>query len=171
MLLVLFGLSLASGCVECDLLKDSPRAHILTSFAEGNHLEAYVYYENFTGAQPRMPLSDSTVSIEVTGKGGRKAIYKVVTDGQGKAVFDFTDWASSCSEFKVLYCPFCDPEAPLCGFAYCLDHAAITNESGHYENVPGPIESAADIPGPAAGSTNRYLPDVRLASYRAPQAV
>jgi len=164
----------AEPCVSCSEFASRPQAHIIPIVDENTHtLQVTVSYENFSATPSMQPVSDSTIIVEVTNATGLSRIYRIYTDAQGIATFDFTQFAGACANFKALYCPFCDPASPACGFKQCLEYSGL--KSVGYENQLSPeLTSAQDIPdaagatSPAELNSNKFLPMIGTAGYCAP---
>ena len=163
-------------CVECAKMADAPAANIVYSVDTlGKTLSVTLYYEDPGGTPSRKPINNSVVLIELSNSTGLKEIYKTYTNDNGTATFNFAGWSDACLDMKMMYCPFCNPDSPACGFAECLSYAQIHNESGYYSNNPGPIDSASDIDaGPGAGTEpstynpDLYFPALKVAAYCPP---
>jgi hypothetical protein len=176
-LLVLAASSFANGeCIACEEFVGKPQANIILMLDEQNNvLEANLYYENLSATPSRLPITDSTLLVELTNTEDLSELYKMYTDDEGKAVFDYTDWNASCINFRVLYCPFCDPEIPeeACGFLECMNYASMSTEADVYQYSTN-ISNITDIevaPGesvPATLSDERYLPNIAAISYCPP---
>ena len=163
-------------CVECAAFSNAPAANIVYSVDTlGKTLSVTLYYEDPGGTPSRKPINNSVVLIELSNSTGLKEIYKTYTNDNGTATFNFAGWSDACLDMKMMYCPFCNPDSPACGFAECLSYAQIHNESGYYSNNPGPIDSASDIDaGPGAGTEpstynpDLYFPALKVAAYCPP---
>jgi len=167
LLLLLFSsvIVFAGGCVTCTELLGMPQARLAVSMDEQHKvIEVYASYENMSASPPRQPISDSIIIIELSNSTGLKELYKTYTDSTGKASFDFSDWGGACVNFRILYCPFCDPEAPTCGFKECLNYSGIeTNATNASE-----VEDAPGASPPSTLNTAKYLPELATSSYCAP---
>ncbi len=166
-------------CIACATFANASQAHILPVLDEsGKTLTLNAYYENLTASPSRVPINSTIIIIEVTNSTSLRQIYKVYTDQQGQAVFNFASTMPNgydgCINMKSLYCPFCDPSAPLCGFNECLQYSKINTSPGYYTNAlnVGGVQSASDIPDQGASvsplNPNRYFPDVEMTTYCAP---
>ncbi len=169
-------------CIACATFANASQAHILPVIDDNaKNLELNVYYEDINASPSRVPINSTIIIVEVTNSTGYRRIYKTYTDDQGKAIFNFgsalPNGYDGCIDMKSLYCPFCDPSAPACGFGECLLYSKINGTAGYYSNSlnPAGIISAADIPDasnvvtvPSPLNANRYLPDVEMTSYCTP---
>jgi hypothetical protein len=163
-------------CIACSTFANASAANILYSVDQLNKtLTVSLFYENLSSSPSRLPINNTIVIVELTNATGLKEIYKVYTNNQGQAIYNFAARSDGCLSMKILYCPFCNPGAPTCGFAECLNYAKIHNETYYYDNVPVAIDSADDIPdgtspigAPGTLNPDKYFPDLRVASYCAP---
>ena len=142
-------------------------------------LTAYLYYEDTSASPPRQPITDSVLIIELSNSSYR-AIYKTYTNTTGTAQFNFSKWAANgCINMRVLYCPFCRPDASECAFAECLNYAKISANKSDYDEPylsPGSakitnvsdIYDASDAHPPASINTQLYFPDISTVSYCKP---
>lgn len=175
-LLLASGLGFADEpCIECEELAGAAQARIFTLMHEENStLEVIAFYENLSETPSRQPIRDSVIIIELTNSTDLKQLYKIYTDSEGKAYFDYSTWEQGCINFKALYCPFCVPAAPECGFLECLNFARIGTAANYYDNIPGTIEELDDVldaPGataPVPLSGSQYLPEIGTANYCPP---
>ncbi len=165
-LLALASSIIASDCISCEEMSGKPQARILSVNDDTAHtIDIYVYYENLTAPVSRQPINDSIMIIEMTNSTGLKELYKTYTDSNGSAHFDFTTWKNGCITFKVLYCPFCSPSSPECGFKACLNYSLIETDKDSADEIDvGP----GSKPAPALLSEARYLPAVDQLSYCPP---
>ncbi len=166
----------AEPCIGCEELAGLPQANLLTEMREAETtLKITAYYENTSATPPRQPIQDSVLIVEITNSTGLKELYIIYTNDKGEAPFDFSAWSEGCINFKVLYCPFCIPDAPECGFIECLTFANIRTEAGYYGNIGSTeITNLSDIPD-AIGTTkpfplndSQYLPEIKTANYCPP---
>ncbi|NYZ77536.1 hypothetical protein H0O02_04465, partial [Candidatus Micrarchaeota archaeon] len=134
-------------CIICELIKDSPQSNILPTMDEANHvISVYLYYENFSNAPPRTPIDKTMLFVYVVPGEGEKELLRMYTDENGRASFDFSEYAAIAEAdqiaytFKVVYCPFCHSEDPgyPCGFDECIANAAI--------EIPPTIAEPSDVP-------------------------
>jgi hypothetical protein len=159
-------------CIACEQFSDTPQANIILLVDEqSTALEANVYYENLTATPSRLPITDSALIVEISNSTGLSELYKIFTDDKGKAVFNYTQWKDGCVNFRVLYCPFCDPAAvdETCGFLECMNYANMPVTEGNYDNIAGEIEDAGDIEAigspEGALSTEKYIPNLAVTTY------
>ena len=131
-----------------------------------------LYYENITDPvpPPRKDINFTTVIVEVYNESFQD-VYRVYTDSQGKAEFDFSGYKDTCVSFKFLYCPFtCESPDPMfsdCGFQECLNFSGIGCSSG----TRCTITDIPEIPGksaPANLKCYRLLPTMKTDSYCPP---
>ncbi|MBD3210001.1 hypothetical protein GF318_01315 [Candidatus Micrarchaeota archaeon] len=168
-------------CVECEEFQDKPEANIILLADDENAiLDAVVYYENFSESPSRKQIPSTILILELSNSSGvvnnKDALYKIYTDDEGKASFDFTEWKEGFLNFRVLYCPFCVPGSSEddCGFMECMKFANIETESDTYGNFNQEIQNAEDIPdapgAEAPGELNdeKYLPALAVYSYVPP---
>ena len=167
-------------CASCKEFTGKPTARLIPLMDEDNHtLTVYASYDNSSNiTNPRQPLSNTILIVQLTNVTGFREIYKIYTDDNGSAFFDFTFRAKTgCTNFRILYCPFCTPGSPECGFAECINYSKLGNTG--YTNLVGgkavleTLEDITDGPGtvvlaPDQISTARYLPDLTQIPYCAP---
>jgi hypothetical protein len=153
----------AQECISCEEMAGRPTAQILTVNDDTAHvLEIYAFYENLSAEPSRQPINNTIIIVEMTNSTGLKELRKTYTNSEGKARFDFNTWKNGCITFKVLYCPFCDPTSPECGFAACLNFSLIeTTAKNANEISDGPGGYAA----PGTLNSDRYLPALDQISY------
>ncbi|MBI5046408.1 hypothetical protein HZC07_01615, partial [Candidatus Micrarchaeota archaeon] len=147
-------------CVQCQTLSSRPQARI-TSVMDSNNkiIDIIANYDNLSAVPSRQPINNSIILIEVSNSSGLQPIlYKVYTDSQGRARFDFSTWSGACVDFTILYCPFCNPNSPACGFIECLNFSGIRT-SYTAPNDPIPI-GPGSYPVPSDLNTNLYLPQL-----------
>lgn len=178
-LVPIYSAQAASTCPTCSELTDRPQAQITPYVNSGAQtLEMTVYYENLTtGMRPN--ISNAVLLLQVTPGTKLDQLYTIYTDSSGDATYNFStiyddpNMAGNCTHFKIVYCPFCIPATPSCGFQACLDYARISSDRTQYSNIGGPgiIQSIDDIPlvsgatVPATPNPDKYLPQAALASY------
>ncbi|MFH1520569.1 MAG: hypothetical protein ABID61_02915 [Candidatus Micrarchaeota archaeon] len=176
---ILVGLIFAvETCVDCADFVNAPNGRLLVILDSDNTaINIFAFYENNSGSPSRVPINNAILIIELTNSSDMDPeIYKVYTDDEGQATFDFTNWAQACVDMKVLYCPFCADESANCGFAECLSFSGLHSEAGYYYNtLPGEeILNASSIPAPAGSvppavlNDGKFLPDVTVSNYCAP---
>jgi hypothetical protein len=171
----------ADDCPDCKDFLNNPHAKVIMTLDETTqNAEIVVYYENFTATPARQPVGDSIIIVELTNTSGDlRQLYKTYTDADGKALFNYADFAKPCVNIKALYCPFCTGGGTECGFAQCLSYSKIHNESTYYSNIANlnighDITLASDIPDapgrtpPAVFNPNLYFPDLGTVQYCAP---
>ncbi|MDD5340202.1 MAG: hypothetical protein PHV13_03050 [Candidatus ainarchaeum sp.] len=171
-------------CPTCDELTGRPQAQ-LTTLVDGDNttLEVTAFYENATATPARQPLNYTVLILQatpLTGISGSDLLYRIYTNANGKATFDFAsiitanDTKGKCVNFKIVYCPFCLPESSSCGFDACMNYARISASKSAYSNIggTGTITNADGIPAastaPAPLSGEKYLPQLATASYCPP---
>ncbi len=183
------GASSAGDCPLCSELNGRPQAQ-LTPIMDNSArtLGINAFYEDLsTGSRP--PISDAVLILQVSpdpSAGRLDQLYAFYTDGNGRASYDFNrayldvqnnpdpEMADKCVHFKVVYCPFCVPETPTCGFMACMEYARIGADKSKYSNIGGvgTIERVSDIPSagepPGALNEEKYLPQVAFADYCPP---
>ncbi|NYZ74160.1 hypothetical protein H0O00_03380 [Candidatus Micrarchaeota archaeon] len=150
-LLILLGTCFAvEPCVACQEFKGVPQAQLNVEKNDVTHvLEIGAYYENLTTSPIRQNIANTTIIVEVMNlKTNYKWIYRTYTNEEGKATFNFTDnvQGDNCLKMTVLYCPFCKPDDPVCGFMDCLNYSGMSNSSGYYLNALAGLPSADSIP-------------------------
>ncbi|MBU0532510.1 hypothetical protein KKB44_03380 [Candidatus Micrarchaeota archaeon] len=162
-------------CIECEEFLGKPTANLIPLLDETTHiLELNVYYENVSASPSRIPITNTILIVEMSNSTGLLELWKIYTDDEGKATFDFSFRQDSCINFRVLYCPFCTPTSPGCGFEECMRYANIETDSYTYNNFDNNVSAAADIPdalgasSPATLSEDRYVPNMAVASYCPP---
>ncbi|MDD5171786.1 MAG: hypothetical protein PHF60_02000 [Candidatus ainarchaeum sp.] len=170
---------LTQPCVSCSELANASQANILAQLNDvGKTLEISAYYEAIGETPSRKPIGNAPIIVEVSNpKTNLKWIYKTYTDAEGDAPpFSFSSMVTSdsCVNLKALYCPFCEPTDPVCGFKECMQFAGMHIEAGYYTNIPAAINSSEDVP-VASGVTvpseinpERYLPQLASADYCSP---
>ncbi|MCI0503747.1 hypothetical protein L0Y65_03480 [Candidatus Micrarchaeota archaeon] len=165
-LLAFASAALASDCVSCEQMADRPQARILTINDDVAYtLEMYTYYENLSATPSRQPINNTIVIIELTNSTGLKEIYKTYVNSNGSSRFNFNTWKNGCITFKVLYCPFCNPDSPECGFDACMNFSLIgTDKHSAAELDTAPGSFAESLP----ASTELYLPALDQLTYCPP---
>ncbi len=174
--LLLIFISAAQECISCEEFANRPQANMVVLLDKDNYiLEANVYYENISQSTSRMPVSDSTLIVEMTNSSGFSRVYRIYTDGEGHAEFNFNDWSDGCMNFKVVYCPFCNPDEneTACGFAECLRFASINSSAGAYQGSfaiedAGDIENALGSVPPMPHSSEKFLANLEVVNYCQP---
>jgi len=160
-------------CIACQNVSGAPQANMLVSVNDvAKTATALVYHENFTAEVPRVPITDSVIFVYVTPSVGDSEMIRVYTDGEGRAVFDFSSYATRAQEerltysFRFIYCPFCHPGALgyPCGFEECMKFAGI--EIAYTE--PGDVPVGAGVTVPSALNEGIYLPTSKSVTYVPP---
>ncbi|MEW6035689.1 MAG: hypothetical protein AB1529_03690 [Candidatus Micrarchaeota archaeon] len=153
-------------CISCEEMQGTPPARILNILDSSNQtIEIIAYYENYSATPSRQYINDSIIIIHMTNATGLDQLYKTYTNAEGKAYFDFGSWKDGCANFKILYCPFCAPGSPACGFKACLDYAQINTTATSADDITaGP----GGNPVPSPINPARYLATVDQASYCPP---
>jgi len=169
-------------CVACEEFKDAPQARMLAMVDDNaRNVEVNLYYEDLGGSPSRKPIGDAVIIIEVSRvETPTKWLFKTYTDAEGKALFSFEgsefapEYDGECITIKTLYCPFCGPDQPECGFAECLKYSSIDSAAGTYTNFVEEvtnwdiIPTASDAPPQPTINTGKYLPELGLASFCPP---
>jgi hypothetical protein len=166
-ILMLMSSVFSSACIACDELKDAPNANILLTMDTNNtELGIVTYYENLSVSPSRQPISDYIILVHLTNTTGLDEVYRVYTDSEGMATFNFGAWSDGCINFEAIYCPFCDPASPTCGFEACLNYSNIDTTATSVEDIPlAPGASALGTLNP-----NKYVPGRKTANYCPPPA-
>ncbi len=158
-------------CISCEQLGDAPDSNILTTIDEDNaNLTAYVYYENLSikdtcpDCPTRQPIGDYALLIQLTNTSGLNELLRVYTNADGEAVFDFNEWKKGCINFKVVYCPFCDPASKECGFEACLEYAVIETDAKNIDEVT--LAEGQSVP--ATLNPTLYMPSIDQTPYCPP---
>ncbi len=153
-------------CISCEEMQGTPPARILNILDSSNQtIEIIAYYENYSATPSRQYINDSIIIIHMTNATGLDQLYKTYTNAEGKAYFDFGSWKDGCANFKILYCPFCAPGSPACGFKACLDYAQINTTATSADDL---VEGPGGNPVPSPINPARYLATVDQASYCPP---
>lgn len=164
--LMLVGIAFSQVCVSCNELKDAPEANIFTTL-ENENLSIFVSFDNSSqGEFIRMPIDNAIIIVEPynDSHGQLGGPFRIYTDDQGKASFNFGNYADSCVNFKVLYCPFCSPDSPECGFEACMNYSGIVttaNTANELELAPG-----AEVRSPL--NKKRFIPAIAQEYYCPP---
>jgi hypothetical protein len=127
-------------------------------------LGIYAYYENLSVSPSRQPLYNYILLVHITNSTGLDEVFRVYTDNDGEASFNFGTWSDGCINFEVIYCPFCDPASPQCGFEACLNYSGI-------ETTATSVDGIALAPGESAISNlndNKYYPARKSLDYCPP---
>ena len=176
-------LQLVQPCVACEAFKNAPQANIFVEEDDATHqLTLKLYYEDLTATPTRKDIGNTALIVEAVNlKTDNKWIYKTYTDADGKAMFDFTEIAptssdATCLKMTVLYCPFCKPDDPVCGFAECMKYAGMGTTAGYYFNMPPAMEltSADQIPlatgavVPSELNTEKYVAQLESVTFCPP---
>ncbi|MFH1684856.1 MAG: hypothetical protein ABH983_00980, partial [Candidatus Micrarchaeota archaeon] len=169
-ILLLFCGALSADCISCNELENASDANILTSMDDdAGILEIYVYYENLSVSPSRQPVSDFVLLVQMSNATGLNDLYRVYTDDEGAAIFDFNSRKSGCINFKILYCPFCDPSSEVCGFEACLNYSNIETTATSVDEIPlGLGASSTTIP--ATLNPKKYFPAIDQLEYCPPPA-
>ncbi len=164
--LMLMG-SVFSTCIDCDELAGAPKANILLTMDENNtELGIIAYYENLSVSPSRQPIDDYIILVHISNTTGLDEVFRVYTNDNGTATFNFGAWSDGCINFQAIYCPFCDPTSKQCGFEACLNYSNIDVVATSVEDIPlAPGESALGTLNP-----NKYLPAKKTTSYCPPPA-
>ncbi|MBN1170417.1 hypothetical protein JXA56_05300, partial [Candidatus Micrarchaeota archaeon] len=154
----------AEPCISCGELSDAPQARLFTVVNQ-NSLEITAFYENLSADPSRLPIADYILLLEVAdNEGNQLEFYRIYLDSQGHAEYDFSSLSDQCLAFKVLYCPFCDPESPACGFEACLNYSGIETGATSVNDVP--VVPGQSVPGTL--NDRRFLPALSQRSYCPP---
>jgi len=134
-----------------------------------NTTDISVYYENSSASPPRQPIQNAMIVIYMYNESGiSDGLWRIFTDDEGTAQFDYTNWADGEFAMKILYCPFCCPlEEPneWCGWNECLKMAEIQVGLGtEPEDVPVPSGHTV----PSELNCNAYRPSMQLVIYNPP---
>jgi len=169
-ILLLFCGALSAECISCEELENASDANILTSMDEdAGLLEIYVFYENLSVSPSRQPVNDFVLLVQMSNSTGLNDLYRVYTDGDGAAIFDFNSRKSGCINFKILYCPFCDPASPVCGFEACTNYSNIETTATSVDDIPlGLGASSTTIP--STLNQEKYMPAIDTLEYCPPPA-
>ncbi len=155
----------ADVCIACEELGDAPDSNILTTLDEENaNLTAYVFYENLSASPSRQPIGDQALLIQLTNTSGLNELRRAYTNADGEAVFDFNEWAAGCINFKIVYCPFCIPASPECGFEACLNFSVIETDAKNIDEVV--LAEGQSVP--ATPNPNLYMPSIDQTPYCPP---
>jgi hypothetical protein len=158
-------------CPDCKLLDDSLQANMFLDVDPVNHyVKASLYYENISESPPRQPINFSTVIVHVFND-TIKDTYRIYTDEQGLATFNFSQYSEGSVNFKFLYCPFTNPVPgetgnSKCGFLQCIDFAAIECSLPNCE--AGDLEDAPGATPPSQMNYFNLLPAIQSANYSPP---
>ena len=113
------------GCPGCQELAGAPTANIILEKDDAAHnITLTLYYENLTASPPRKLMNFTTVIVHVYNESFSDA-YRIYTDSEGRAVFDFSSYADRCVKFKFMYCPFTCADSSQCGLQQCLNASGI----------------------------------------------
>ncbi|MBU0528096.1 hypothetical protein KKE92_06445 [Candidatus Micrarchaeota archaeon] len=169
-ILLLFCGALSADCISCNELENASDANILTSMDDdAGILEIYVYYENLSVSPSRQPVSDFVLLVQMSNATGLNDLYRIYTDDEGAAIFDFNSRKSGGINFKILYCPFCDPSSEVCGFEACLNYSNIETSATSVDEIPlGLGASSTTIP--ATLNPKKYFPAIDQLEYSPPPA-
>lgn len=165
--ILILGVVSAAECITCEELQGVPQANILTEMDRGGAtFTVHLYYENLSAEDPRPPIDNYAVLVEVSNSTTLYEIYRIYTDDEGAATFDFSQWSGSCTNFRVLYCPFCEPGSLTCAFRECLDYARFDTDATNITDIP--LAPGASAPGTV--NENKYMPALDSQSYCPPPA-
>jgi hypothetical protein len=156
----------AGDCPACKDIEGAPQAQMFLKMDSANYkLMGTFFYENTSDtANPRPPLADSTIIVEMFNDTMDK-VYRTYTDKDGNAAFDFSAYAGGCVDFKVMYCPFTCADSSECGFQNCLNYSNIKYAPSCTAQA---IDNAPDAKAPAAVKCYRVLPTMNTESYCPP---
>lgn len=104
-------------------------------------------YRNTTagGLEERNPVKNALIIVHVKETGEESGdVYRVYTDNDGKALFDFQDYNDSCHEFQFTYCHMTFG----CGYEECLNGTGI-----NYDDYPSVMNIPMHPPGASAPSS------------------
>ncbi len=161
-------------CPACSETNGVPQAQMFLKVNSANEsLVGTFFYENISDeANPRPLLVDAPVIVEMYNNTVDKT-YRIYTDANGKAVFDFSAYAGACMNFKVMYCPFACTTGPSksdCGFQNCLNYSGIPCSPGTClaSCTAGSVLDAPNIQAPQTPQCYILLPTMDTASYCPP---
>ncbi|MFN7991141.1 MAG: hypothetical protein U0R44_03195 [Candidatus Micrarchaeia archaeon] len=159
----------SSTCATCSELINASTTGIFVEVRDADPTNQYIkitgYYNNVTASPSRQPLKDSIIVIQLTNSTTLNVLQKTYTDGNGSAKFKYNNWNHTCLNFKVMYCPYCNPPSANCtGFKQCLDFAQISTNA----TTADQITDAADAVQPGTLNPDRYLPQIGTGSWCPP---
>lgn len=153
-----------SPCVGCEEIGGAPSSDITLVQDEFAHTAtAYLYFENISASgPPRQALNFTTVIVNVYNETPDEGdVYKIYTDANGTATFDFSSYSGRCVTIGFLYCPFTCSDSPDCGFQQCLNFSGIGCPPCNVSAVPeagsptGPLKCYKLLP---SYKTTEYCP-------------
>lgn len=162
-------------CIICDLIADSPASDILLTLDDVNYeIGTFLYYENYSNEPPRTPIENTLLFVYVVPAEGENELLRLYTDENGEAVFDFSEYAGIALDeqiiytFKIVYCPFCYPDDPECGFDECMAYAAIEVPPGVTGTTDVPLAPGVEELGSGELNPARFLPSSITITYTPP---
>ena len=163
--LLVIGLVVAAEpCISCGELSSAPEARLFTTIDQ-DAIQVTAFYENLSADPSRVPIANYILLLEVADEtGDQLEFYRIYTDSDGNAQYNFSSLSEQCLTFKVLYCPFCDPDSPACGFEACLNYSGIETDAEVANDVP--VAPGETIPGSL--NEQRFLPALAQNSYCPP---
>lgn len=160
-------ITLLGSCSACQELVGRPEAQIVSSMDPNlTTIESNIYYENISNHPTRLPINNSIILIRLENGSGLDELFKVYSDNNGVARFNFSEYSHSCLNIIVLYCPFCS-SGPECGYQQCLQLTGLsaTKIPSQVSDIP---TWPADAQAPAAFNPDKYFPTADLLSYCPP---
>ncbi len=165
-ILLLSGIGFSQVCVSCNELADAPEANLFTTL-ENEMLTIYASYDNNTGGQfIREPIDNAILIVEPynDSHGQLGGPFRVYTDDEGRAEFNFGNYADGCVNFKVLYCPFCNPDSPACGFEACMEYSGMETDATTANELD--LAPGAEVRSPL--NDKRFMPAISQEYYCPP---
>ncbi len=155
-------------CVACELSATAPATDMILTMDElEKEVGIVLYYENESASPIRQPIEDAMIVIEAYNE-SMKEFWRLFTDENGEAEFNFAEYANGSATFKILYCPFCCPlDAPneWCGWEECLAMASMEVSPGA---MPEDIPEAPGETVPSDLNCEVYRPALKIFEYSPP---